>query len=122
MLRKRVSSFQYAFEGIAVALKDEPNFRIQLYIGFIAFVLGLLFRITLSEWLLGIVVWGIVSSLELANTAIEEVIDSFVVASHPGAKKAKDVSAASVMVMFFAEMIVGLIIFLPYILKFFQGS
>ena len=122
MLTKRVHAFKYAFEGIAVALKDEPNFLIQLLIGIAGVLLGFFFQISSSEWLLGTIVWGIVTSLELANTAIEEIIDSFVVSSHPGAKKAKDVSAASVMVMFFIEAIVGIVIFLPYILKFLQSS
>ena len=122
MHKGRIGSFKYAFEGIAVALKDEPNFLIQIIIGIVGFLLGVFFHITSGEWLLGVIVWGIVTSLELANTAIEEVIDSFVVSSHPGAKKAKDVSAASVMIMFFVEVAVGIVIFLPLFSKFFQGT
>lgn len=62
------------------------------------------------------IMWGLVFSMELTNTAIEEVVNSFVVDYHPGAKKAKDIAAAAVMVVFFVEVVVGLFIFIPHIL------
>lgn len=116
MAYKRILSFKYAFEGIYTAFIDEPNLRIQTSIGLAGLLLGLYFQISTIEWLLGIISFSLVFCLELTNTAIEELINSFTQSHHPGAKKAKDVAAAAVMVSFFAEIIIGAIIFLPYII------
>lgn len=120
MHKKIVFSFKYASEGIWVALREEHNLFIQFLIGAVGLILGVLFHITKTDWLIGILTWGIECSMELTNTAIEEIIDSFVTQYHPGAKKAKDIAAAAVMTMFIIEAVVGLIIFLPYILKSFS--
>lgn len=116
MHRKIFPSFKYAFAGIWAALHEEHNLLVQFYIGILGAVLGKLLSISKDEWILGMIVWGLVFSMELTNTAIEEVVNSFVVEYHPGAKKAKDIAAAAVMVVFFVEVVVGLFIFLPHIL------
>lgn len=118
-MRHRIASFRYAFDGIWAALHTEPNLLIQFIIGICSLILGIIFQITTTEWLLGITVFTLDFSLELTNTAIEEVVDSFTGGTHPAAKKAKDVAAAAVMVAFFAEIAVGLIIFLPYFVGLF---
>ncbi len=115
MPKKRVLSFKYAFEGVYAALKTEPNLVIQFFIGFVGLLMGLFFHITVFEWLIAIAVFTLVSSFELTNTAIEEIVDSFTQQTHPGAKKAKDVAAASVMVAFWAEVVIGILIFWPYL-------
>ena len=120
-IHKSIISFKFALAGIWIALKEEHNLYAQLIIGIIGLLLGLYFKISRDDWLFGVISWGLVFSMELTNTAIEEVVDSFVSEYHPGAKKAKDVSAAAVMVAFFVEVIVGLIIFIPYILQFFKS-
>ncbi len=107
-------SFKYAFEGVWEALRTERNLFIQLLIGIAGLILGMFYKISQNEWIIGITIFTLVFSLELTNTAIEEVVDSFTQNSHPGAKRAKDVAAAAVMVAFWTEVIVGLLIFLPY--------
>ena len=118
MHKKVLFSFKYAFEGIWLALHTEHNLLIQLLLGILGTIMGIYFQITQIEWLIGITVFALDFSLELTNTAIEEVVDSFTDQVHPSAKKAKDVAAAAVMTAFIAEVVVGLLIFLPYILKF----
>ncbi len=116
MAKGRVLSFKYAFSGIWIALRDEPNFLIHLLITLIAVILGVYFHISPLEWALVIFAIGLVLSLELTNTAIEEIVNSFTSEAHPGAKKAKDVAAGAVLVASITALLIGVWIYLPYIL------
>lgn len=114
MAKNRIISFKYALEGIWVALKDEPNLLIHLVITLLVILLGFYFNISLFEWLILVLTFGLVISLELTNTAIEEAVDSFTESEHPSAKKAKDVAAGAVLIASITAVIIGLLIFLPY--------
>ncbi len=118
MAAKRILSFKYAFEGIYSALKEEPNMKFHFFAGLLAIALGALFQITFTQWTIIILVIGLVISLELTNTAIEAVVDSLTDKTHPGAKLAKDISAAAVLVVAITSLIIGVIIFLPYLSNF----
>src|SRR5437870_630255 len=112
--RRIMFSFKYAYEGLSSALKTEPNLKLQILVAFVGIFCATFFRISITQWLICIVVWSLDFSLELTNTAVEDIVDSFTLETHPAAKRAKDVAAAAVMVAFLAEAAVGLIIFLPY--------
>lgn len=115
--KKRVLAFKYAFEGLTAAIKQEPNLKLHLIVYLLVVSAGIYFDITKMEWILVVVLSGLVFSVEMTNTAIEAVVDSFTQRQHPGAKMAKDISAAAVLVVALAAAIVGIIIFLPYLLK-----
>lgn len=115
MIRNRILSFRYALEGILTALKDEPNLKVHFLIALLALILGYFFQISLVEWLVLILAIGMVVTLELTNTAIEELINSFTDKLHPSAKKAKDVAAGAVLVGSVTALVIGAIIFLPYL-------
>ncbi len=114
-MHSRLNSFKYAFTGLKTALKDQPNFIIHLFLGSIAILMGTYFDIAQSEWLILFLTIGFVITIELTNTAIEEVVNSFTDQIHPSAKKAKDVAAGAVLVSSITAVIIGLIIFLPYL-------
>lgn len=113
----RILSFKYAFSGIWTALKQEPNLIFHLIAALLALLLGFYFQISETKWLTIILTIGLVVSLELTNTAIEEVVNSFTAEVHPSAKKAKDVAAGAVLVASITALIIGLYIFLPYFIK-----
>lgn len=114
-MKQRVLSFKYAFEGIATAFKDQPNLKFQTCVAALVLALAYYFNISKTDWLIIILVIGFVLILELTNTAIEEIVDSFTDQVHPAAKKAKDVAAAAVLVASITAILIGLMIFLPYI-------
>lgn len=114
MPKRRILSFKYAFEGLWIALKDQPNLKFHFLAAYVAIILGIIFQITKTEWLVVSIVIGLVISLELTNTAIEEIVNSFTQDTHPGAKKAKDVSAAAVLVASITALTIGIMIYLPY--------
>jgi diacylglycerol kinase len=119
---RTVLSFKYAFDGIWTAFKEEPNLKIHFLIGLLVLLLGFLFKLSAGEWVAVCLTIGLVISVELTNTAIETVIDSFTTDQHPGAKKAKDVSAGAVLVISLMAVAVGVLIFLPYFSAFLGHS
>lgn len=114
MAHKRILSFKYAGNGIWTALKTEPNLKFHFFAAFLVYILGLYLNITKLEWIILIIVIGMVISLELTNTAIETVVNSFTEDIHPAAKKSKDVAAGAVLIASIMAIIIGCIIFLPY--------
>ena len=110
-----VLSFKYAFSGLVAALKEEPNLKFHFLAAVCVLVLSLILRISKQDFITIIILIGLVISVELTNTAIEAVVDSFVETNHPGAKLAKDISAAAVLVSALTAAIIGILIFFPYI-------
>ena len=117
MAHARILSFKYALEGIWTAVKEEPNIKIHLLIMTLVILFGIYFNLTILEWIIVIFCIGMVITLELTNTAIETVVDSFIDKEHPGAKRAKDVASGAVLVMALTAAAIGLIIFLPYFVR-----
>ena len=115
MPKKRILSFKYAGEGILTALKTEPNLKFHCLAAFLIYLLGIYFNISREDWIILVIMMGFVISLELTNTAIETVVNSFTEDIHPAAKKAKDVAAGAVLISAITATIVGILVFLPYI-------
>ena len=63
---------------------------------------------------------GLVISLELMNTSIENAIDMAMPEIHPLAKASKDISAAAVLFSSVIAFIVGIMIYLPKIIDLFK--
>lgn len=113
--KKLINSFKYAFSGIASAFKTERNMKIHVLAVVLVTLAGFLFKISKMEWIICIILFGMVISLELANTAIETTVDIAMPERNEKAKLAKDISAGAVLVCAFVSVIVGLMIFVPKI-------
>ncbi|MBZ4651233.1 MAG: putative rane protein [Proteiniphilum sp.] len=120
-IKNRIHSFIYAFEGIKTLFRETPNAVIQLAAAIAAILLGLIFHISTVEWLILILVIGGVVALEAMNSALENLSDyTSKKEIDPTIKKAKDLSAAAVLIMAIAALAVGVIIFLPKIIHLFS--
>ena len=115
-MEQRVVSFKYAFQGIVAALKQEPNLKFHFLAGVIVIIVSFLLRISREDWTIIILLIGLVISVELTNTAIEAVVNGFTQTHHPSAKLAKDISAGAVLAAALTSAIVGLLIFIPYLI------
>jgi len=60
---------------------------------------------------------ALVLGLELGNTALEAVVDLASPNFHPLAKAAKDVAAAGVLVVSVIAVLIGLLLFVPPLLR-----
>ena len=112
---KRIRSFVYAFAGLRVLFKEEPNAWIHTLAALGAIVLSFIFNINAFEWIAIIVVIGLVFALEIINSSIEKMADFVCIEKHLQIKKIKDLSAAAVLTGAIAALIVGCIIFIPKI-------
>ena len=110
-----VKSFYYAFSGIATGFKQERNMQVHFFIMLFVIIFGILLKISLTEWMICIILFGLVIALEYVNTAIESAVDVATTKYHPKAKIAKDTSASAVLIVSIVSVIVGLMIFVPKI-------
>lgn len=110
-------SFSYAITGIRTALRTERNMRIHLFVSVVVIGCSVFFSISKLEWIFVIAAIGGIFSLELINTAVERVVDLITEEYHPLAKQAKDLAAGAVFVYAIMAVVIGVIIFLPYFLR-----
>jgi undecaprenol kinase len=113
--RKERKRFACAWAGIVAAVKKEAHMRVHIALAIVAIIVAAAFHISKLEWLILLLTIGSVITLELVNTAIERVVDLVTTDSHPLAKAAKDIAAGAVLVAAVVAVIVGITIFLPYL-------
>ena len=118
-IKRFVKSFGYAVEGLKYAFKYEQNILAHTLATILVIIMGFVFNISFTEWLILLLIIGLVIATELINTSIEAVVDLITLEKHPVAKVAKDTAAAAVMVFAFIAVLIGVIIFVPKILALF---
>lgn len=115
---KRAESFTHAGRGLYIFLKSTHNAWLDIVAFIVVVLLGLFFQITKIEWLIVFIVSGIVFISEAFNTAIEIDMDLTSPTFHPYAKDTKDVAAGAVLISAVLAVVVGIIIFAPYLIAF----
>ena len=118
-IKRIVKSFNYAFRGLVKTFREEQNLKIQTIAGLIIIILAWYFQISRLEWLILILVIGLVILMEIINSAVERITDVLKPRINSYVKEIKDIMAAAVMLASLLAVIVGLIIFWPYFLKIF---
>ncbi len=108
-------SFLHAFHGLKEMLSNERNFQIELGAFLINIFLIFYLKLSALEAAVIIMVCATVLSLEIVNTSIEKVCDVVQPAIDPRIKILKDVSAGAVLLMSISAVIVGALIYLPYL-------
>lgn len=116
--KKLINSFKYAIEGFISSFKTERNMKLHVLAMILVIILGLIFKLTKIEWFICIILIALIISAELFNTAIETIVDMISPEKNDKAKLAKDISAAAVLALAIAALIIGLIIFIPHIVEF----
>jgi len=108
-----ISSFKYAFQGMFSALKTERNLKIHVTIMMLVIIAGIVLKISKIEWIICIILFGLVIGGEMLNSAIETVVDIAMPDINSKAKFAKDAAAGAVLVFAIASAIIGFMIFGP---------
>jgi diacylglycerol kinase len=114
-LRSRIGSFKFAFNGLRLLIQNEHNARIHFLAAIVAIGIGLLLKISLSEWSILVIVIGVVFLSELFNTSIETLSDLIDSKHNERIKYAKDYAAAAVLISAIMAIVTGGIIFIPKI-------
>ena len=112
---RRAESFEHAGRGLYIFLKSTHNLWVEISVFVLVVCAGFFFHITKIEWLIILIVSGIVFVSEAFNTAIEIDIELTSPTYHPYAKDTKDVAAGAVLIASILAVITGLMIFVPYL-------
>ena len=112
-----LKTLSYGFNGILYTLKHERNMIIHFLVMILVIIAGIVFKITFVEWGVCFVLFALVLSLELMNTALENVVDLVTEEKRAKAKVAKDAAAGAVLVAVIFAVIIGVSIFLPRLLN-----
>ena len=116
-----IKSFGHALYGIKETWLCERNFKIHTVCAIAVLALGFLVKLDTYNWLALILIISFILITEIINTAIEHLVDLAANSLyHPLAKAAKDAAAGAVLIASFSAVICGLIIFCPYLLRFYE--
>ena len=112
-----VDAFRCAVRGVMRTFAGQRNLRVQVGIGALVVLLGLLLGLGATEWaILALCISGVLVA-ELVNTAVEATVD--LVSPHYSelARVAKDAAAGAALVAAASSVVVGLLIFIPRLLR-----
>ncbi|HEY1294932.1 MAG TPA: diacylglycerol kinase family protein [Chloroflexota bacterium] len=119
-LRRVVRSFGYALEGVSVMLRTQPNFLVHVTAAIAAIVLGIFVHLSPAELAIIVLTIALVMIVECLNTVLETVCDLVSPEYHPLVKRAKDISAAAVLIGATASVIIAVLLFAPHLAALFQ--
>jgi undecaprenol kinase len=118
-ISRLLKSYSYAIRGLFKTFREEQNLKIQTIASLVVLILGIYFSISRIEWAILVLVVCLVLTAEIANSAIERVTDVLKPRINTYIKEIKDIMAAAVLLSSIAATIIGVIIFFPYLYKFF---
>ena len=118
-LKKIMMSTKYSIQGLVYAFSNEKSLILYTVLSLLAVLVGFLLDISVNQWICLLLSLGVVLTIELINTAIEATVDMVTIEYNELAKVAKDCGSAATGLMSILATIVNLIIFIPYIIKFF---
>ena len=110
-MKKQLKSFKAAFVGIGNAVKSEGHLRFLLVAAFYVIVFSFFYDLSKAQWAVVLLLIGAIIAAEFFNTAVENVCDLVTKEYNKRVKTAKDVSAAAVLVLSIAAVVVAFIFY-----------
>lgn len=112
-IKKRITSFRYALNGLWQLMRHEHNAWIHLMATIGVLLAGACMHLSRQEWVAVVFAIGLVWAAELFNTCVERLLDHLHPAPHEEVRFIKDLAAGGVLVAAITALLIGLIIFLP---------
>ena len=100
--------FVYAFEGVVSCIKTERNMRFHIGAAVLVILLMRFYGLSAAETAAVYICIGIVISLELVKTAVEDAVDMACKEKNPLDNKAKDCEAGAVHIEAVGSVAVGM--------------
>jgi diacylglycerol kinase len=111
-LNSRRKSFSYAFNGLRLIFKQEPNFKLHTVAAAVVIIAGIIRHIHTRQWMAIVFAIGLVWITEAINTCIEMLCNfSCENKFHPEIKVIKDIAAAAVLISAVVSVVIGVIVF-----------
>lgn len=111
----RLKSMVFALKGAFKLVTTEHSIIVQSIIAILITIAGFYFGITRIEWMIQILVFGLVLSIEGLNTAVEKVADFIHPEYHKRIGFIKDIAAGAVFFAALTAIAIGCIIYFPYL-------
>lgn len=115
-MTKFLKGFYFAWKGVAYSFRTQVNFRVEVFSAIAVIAVSCYLGLSTAEWLWISLAICLVLLTELANTAIETLVDLVSPEYNPKAGIVKDIFAAVVLLTGFFALITGILILLPKIL------
>lgn len=115
-IKKTTASFMYAFRGIAYVFKTEQNFRLHTAVGLVVLGVAGYLKFSLGKMSLLVLVIMLVLMMEMVNTALERFTDLLKPRLHHYVSTVKDIMAGVVLITAVGAVVIGAMLFLPYLL------
>ena len=113
-IKRFFKSFTYSWAGLTYAFRYEQSMLVHVLVTLLVIFVGI-------EWIIVLLLIGLVIATELVNTAIEAVVDLSCPEIDPLAKVAKDTASAAVFIFATVAFVCGLILFIPNIIDYIQS-
>jgi diacylglycerol kinase len=111
-------SFLNAFRGVFMMIKTERNFQIELLAFFVNLFLVFYFKLNYTDAALVLIASFAVLSAEIFNTAIEKICDIIQPDFDKRIGFIKDIAAGAVVLTAIAAVIVGILVYGKYVVRF----
>ncbi|MBQ3640438.1 diacylglycerol kinase family protein [bacterium] len=113
-------SLYHAFRGLRLAVSSQRNFLIEIFIGCFVTFIAILLEFSPSDFCILFIMILIVLVCELINSVIEFTLDAVYGNNYSKlVEMAKDMSAGMVLISAIASIVVGFVLFYPYVIKLF---
>jgi diacylglycerol kinase len=117
MIKKHLLSYKYALRGIWLAFRFEPNMAIHVVAGLAVLLVNYLLDISRTDWLITLMLIGVVWTAEIFNTAIEKLADRVTKDHDSLIGQAKDLAAGAVLIVCVTAVVCAGIIYYPYLVS-----
>ena len=111
----RFKSIGFAIKGAFKLVTTEHSVMVQFSIAILITIAGIYFNITKEEWLIQTLAIGFVLAIEGLNTAVEKVADFVHPDFHERIGFIKDIAAGAVFFAALTAIVIGAIIYIPYL-------
>ena len=112
-IKGRLKSVGFAVKGAHKLITTEHSVMVQSSLAVLLIIAGFYFHISREEWMMQILAFGLVLSVESLNTAVEKMADFIHPEFHDRIGFIKDIAAGAVMFAAVAAIAIGLLIYVP---------
>jgi len=116
-LSGRLKSMGFAVKGAYKLITTEHSVMAQSSLAVLMIIAGFYFHIDRYEWMMQVLAFGLVLSIEGLNTAVEKIADFIHPEFHDRIGFIKDIAAGAVLFAAMAAIAIGMLIYIP---KFIQ--
>jgi len=95
-VKGRLKAFRYVFRGMGWILRREASIQVQFGLMLLSAGLNWIWKFSLREWVVFVLLWGLIFTAETLNTAVEKLSDVVSPQYDERIRDVKDISAGAV--------------------------